>query len=144
VFAPSRHQMRFKRKAYADHKDVDWTTLSPVDIQTLTGNRSVQRWCEDPQFVGWFTEPDIVATELQLGAEDAVRALREVVNADDIGPDGRFSGANYVSAATKLLELAGYTPPAQKIIQFKDAEIDKMSDQELREFVGKNIHLVKK
>lgn len=136
--------MRFKQRTYKEHKDVDWSSLSAVEIQTLTGNRSVQRWLnEDQGFKDWFEETEIVATELQLGAEEAVRALREVVTSEEVGPDGRFSGANYVSAAVKLLELAGYTPPTHKVVEYRDADIANKSEEELREFIKKNLHLVK-
>lgn len=137
MFQPSRHQMRFKKKAYKDFKDYDWSDMTPVQIQTLTGNRSVQKWCEDPAFREWFDEGDIVNTELQMGAEDAVRALREVVNSEDVGPDGQFTGANYVSAAVKLLELAGYTPPTHKVVEYKDKDIAGKSDAELQDMITK-------
>ena len=145
MFKPTLPQSKFKASLYARFKDkLDWSVLDGIKLQTLTGSRSVAKWWDDDeQFRDWVQEKDTVDLMLKSSAEISIDRLRDIVLEDSVGPTGRVTAASQVAAARLLLEFAGYAPASHKVIEYRDKEIEKMSEVELRDYVRKNIHLVK-
>lgn len=128
---PTVPQKKFKAKAYREHPSVDFKTLTPTQVQTLTGNRSVHKWLEDPEFAEWFHNADHNKQLLEAGVESAIQALIEIIE----DPEHR----QRVAAADKLLAYAGYTPASKREVTYKDADIEKMSEAELKAFIQRNL-----
>jgi hypothetical protein len=143
MFKPTKPQARFKTQLYAKHPNINLSDYTPVKLQTLTGNRSVQTWAEDAEFWTWLCDKESVRRALEAGAEDAVELLLTVINEPDVGPQGRVTAANQIAAARLILEFAGFTPPSHKVVEYRDKDIEKMNENELKEFITKNLKLVK-
>jgi len=142
MFTPSAPQAKFKAKLYAEHPTVNPAALTPQQLQTLTGNRSVVRWCQEEGFLDWLAEKDTVKRLLEAGAETAVKRLLDIIADDSVGPQGRVTAASQVAAAKLILEFAGFSPPNHKIVEYRDKDINEMSAKELRDFVTKNLKLI--
>lgn len=141
-FNATTPQAKFKAKLYAAHPNCNPLELTPQQLQTMTGNRSVVRWCTEEGFLEWLAEKDTVKRLLDAASETAVKRLLDIVAEDSIGPQGRVTAASQVAAAKLILEFAGFSPPNHKIVEYRDKDINEMSAKELREFVNKNLKLV--
>jgi len=142
-FTPTLPQSKFKASLYAKHPRVQVSELTPQQLQTLTGNRSVVRWAEQEGFLEWLAEKDTVKRLLEATSESAVKCLMNIITETDVGPTGRVTAANQVAAARLILEYAGFTPPSHRVVEYRDKDIEKMSETELKEFIATNLKLVK-
>lgn len=131
----STPQRKFKAKLHSEHAGVDFRSLTPVQLQTLTGNRSVVKWlAESEDFAEWLFNPDHNKQLLEAGVESAINALLEIIE----DPEHR----QRVAAADKLLAYAGYTPTSKREVTYRDADIAKMTEAELKDFIAQNLGVV--
>jgi hypothetical protein len=143
TFNPSLPQSKFKASLYAKHPKIVVSELTPQQLQTLTNNRSVVKWAEQEGFLEWLGEKDTVRRLLEATSESAVACLMSIVTETDVGPAGRVTAANQVAAARLILEYAGFTPPSHKVVEYRDKDIEKMTETELKDFIATNLKLVK-
>lgn len=142
-FNPSLPQSKFKSQLYAKHPNLSLADHNPTSLQTLTGNRSVVKWSQEEGFWDWLSEKETVRRLLEASSESAVKRLLDIVTEESVGPAGRVTAANQVAAARLILEFAGFTPPSHKVVEYRDKDIEKMSENELKEFIASNLKLVK-
>jgi hypothetical protein len=109
--------------------------MTALQIQALTGNRSVQSWYEDPEFVAWFLAKDSTKVMIDYGVEVAVRELIAILDEPEMGPRSPVTAAAKVAAAKTLLEMSDLAPTKKREIIFRDKDISEMDEAELREFI---------
>ena len=143
MFNPSLPQAKYKAKLHAEHKQLDWATLDGKGLQTLTGNRSVQGWWADEEFRDWLKEQNTDKLLIAATTVDAIERLRAIILEDDVGPGGKVTAASQVAAARIIMEFAGLAPATHKVVEYKDKDIEKMNEIELKEFIAKNVKLIK-
>lgn len=134
---PSTPQRKFKARAYRQYAKINFAELTAVQIQTLTGCRSIQAWFENPSFVDWFLNKDHTRQLIEAGSEIALKRLIEILECtgEQVGPRGEVTAAAQVQAAKTLLELSEYAPTKRREIIFKDKDINDMNEDELRDFI---------
>lgn len=138
---PTKPQRKFKARAYQQNPKVDFSKLTPLEVQTLTGNRSVKTWMTDEktgwEFRDWFYNKNYAKQLLESGAEIAVQELIGILENPDMGPRGEVTAAAKVNAAKTLLDYAGYAP-AKINEKYLDQAIQDMDESQLEEFVRRN------
>lgn len=130
---PSLPMRKFRAKAHREHPETDFGSLTPLQVQTLTNNRSVVRWAEDPatgaQFWEWFCNRDYNRQQLEATADLAIRRLYDVL----ANPEAR--AGDLIAAAREILKFADYTPSTKKEVIVSDKILQDKSEDELREFI---------
>lgn len=126
-------KQRFWRRVKAQGTNADPTKLSNMQIARLAGDQNLTIYLVDPTFHDWFLNEKSEEDLIKAGAEGAIRCLLDIIS----GAQEVKSAQAQVAAARILLDMAGYGPNKTKEIVYKDAEIGKMSEEELREYIQK-------
>ncbi len=126
-------KQRFWRVVKKQNTNADPSKLTSTQIARLAGDIKLVSFLADPEFYEWFMEEKSEEDLLKAGAENAIRCLMDIIS----GNQEVKSASAQVTAAKILLEMAGYGPKQSKEVVYKDEQIAKMSEDELKEFISK-------
>jgi hypothetical protein len=124
--------------AIANNPLIDVLSLPTNQVVQKSGTAELATWLRDDEFREWFFNKNVTREALEEASEVAVATLLAICSDTDVGPKGRVTAAAQVNAAKTILEMAGYAPPKQRIIEYKDKEIGDMSEADLRDYLGKH------
>lgn len=127
-----RAKQRFWRRQKAQGTNADPTKLTNAQIARLAGDQNLAIFLADPNFHDWFMNEKVEDDLLKSAAEGAIRCLIEIVQ----GTQEVKAVTAQVTAAKILLDMAGFGPKNTKEVVFKDAEIGKMSEEELKAYIA--------
>lgn len=128
--AQRKAKQRFWRKVNATGGDNSPHKLTNQQIARLSGDINIATYLQDPEFHDWFMNEKADEDLIKAGAEGAIRRLMAIIE----GHDEEVKPPVQVAASKILLEMAGYGAK-QKEVVYKDAEIAKMSEEELRAYI---------
>lgn len=129
--AQRKAKQRFWRKVAMAGGNSDPAKLTDQQIARLSGDQMMVHYLGDAEFHDWFLNEKAEEDMIKAGAESAIQALMEIIG----GGNEEVKPAVQVAAAKILLEMAGYGPKQQKEVVYKDQEVSKMSEEELRSFI---------
>lgn len=128
-FRPSRMQQLIKARVQSALNDrvglVDADSVTLEELEAWSGSRQLRKWMEDPTFATWLLDRDVFKHQVQAVQESALETLRILMLDEDTATKDR------IKAAELLLNLGGAFPSRTQRVVFADAEVGKMSDQEL-------------
>lgn len=113
-------------------------SLPAAKVAQLAGNQQVREWFIDLEFRDWFLNKDATRQLLESAVEPTIKRLLSIIECTEVGPKGEVTAASQVNAAKLILEFAGYAPPKQRIVEYRDKEIASMDEAELVSYIQKN------
>ena len=128
-----KSKQQFWRRSAKQATNADPHKLTNIQIARLAGDASLTTYLADPIFYDWFMNEKSEQDLLKSGAEGAIRCLIDIIS----GAQEVKSATAQVTAAKILLDMAGYGPNKTKEIVYKDQEIGKMSEDELKDYIQK-------
>ena len=128
-----KNKSRFWRRAKKQGTTDSVIKLSNIQIARLAGDQKLTTYLADPSFYDWFMNENSEEDLLKSGAEGAIRCLMDIIS----GAQEVKSATAQVTAAKILLDLAGYGNKQQKETVYKDEQIGKMSEDELKDYIQK-------
>jgi hypothetical protein len=131
--AQRKAKQRFWRRVTAQGNAAEPTKLNNSQISRLAGDANMTTYLSDPEFYDWFMNEKSEEDLLKAGAEGAIRCLIDIIS----GTQEVKSATAQVTAARILLDMAGYGPKHKPEVVYKDAEIGKMSEEELKDYIQK-------
>lgn len=132
VFLPTPMQRRVKAKFWTRFSESPMTDGS-VDlpmIQRFVTDKRLQYWWQEPGFKEWFRNEEEFKERVEYLANMALDVLEEVMSNGDARESSRI-------AAAKLMMDLGSKIPKENVVQFADANINSMNEEQLREFLSK-------
>jgi hypothetical protein len=124
-------KQRFWRRIKAQGTNADPTKLTNIQIARLAGAQKLTTYLGDPLFHDWFLNERAEEDLIKSGAEGAIKCLMDIIS----GAQEVKSATAQVTAAKILLDMAGYGAQQKKEIVYKDAEIGKMTEDELKDYI---------
>jgi hypothetical protein len=104
--------------------------MTDNEIACYSKSRSTAEWLKEDDFRDWFLEQDYDRAQLVSAADEAIKALLDVVNSP-IDPKQGITGAAKVAAASKILEAAGLAKPEQRADK-EDEDMSRLTDEEIK------------
>ena len=101
----------------------------------MAGNQQLVEWLRNPEFRDWFYNKNSAKQALEAATEIAISRLVEILECKEVGPKGEVTAASQVNAAKLILEYAGYAPPKQRVIEYRDKGVSEMNEEQLEEFI---------
>ncbi len=133
--AQHKAKQRFWRRVRAEGFLTTPDKLTLAQIARLAGDQKLAILLEDPAFHDWFMNDHAEMDLIKAGAESAIRALLDIVT----GVEEAKNPAVKVSAAKILLDMAGFGAKNVKEPAVSDEQLSKMTEQELKTLIAKNI-----
>jgi hypothetical protein len=124
-------KQRFWRRVKAQNTVSEPSKMSLMAIARLCGSQTLAPLLSDPETYDWFLDEKFEEDLIKGASEDAIQALINIAT----GVQETKSAQAQVSAAKILLDIAGYSAKPTKEIVYKDEDIGKMSEAELKEFI---------
>lgn len=128
-----KSKSRFWRRVKKQGTNDSANKLSNIQIARLAGDQNLTTYMADPLFHDWFMNENSEEDLLKSGAEGAIRCLMDIIS----GAQEVKSATAQVTAAKILLDMAGFGAKQQKEVVFKDEQIGKMSEDELKDYIQK-------
>lgn len=135
-YTPTEAQRKIKSRFWSYFSDSGTLPPSQIDLATALmygADRGLSEWWDLPGFSQWFANKDEFRQRLEYLAQRAVDELEKILN--DNNPMG---GSTKVSAIKLIMDIANKQPKSTAE-KFLDERIGKMSQQELEDFIKKNV-----
>lgn len=110
---------------------IDAQSLTIEDCIRLTGCKKIETWAkESPNFILWLLDKEYTQHKLQAAAEVAINRLIEIMNSDMV--EKMLTAKDKLKAAETILTLADRFPSKHKVIEWKDKDVGKMEDSDVK------------
>ena len=124
-------------KKVEDNPLLNLEAMSDDEISHIVGDASVKMWLKDKAFRDWFLDDKTLEVILQVGAEEAIKKLIQIVTETNVGPREAVSSSSQVAAAKLLMEFAGMKP-ATKTEHTVTANELPNDEKQLRKYIEDN------
>jgi hypothetical protein len=139
-FNASEEQQLVKARFWEAVKEspvLEATDMSVESMCRLAGGNKLRRWLQEGAFRSWFFNENAAAQKIQAAAEVAVDTIIGIMHSED------SSASTKLKAALNLIEFAGLRPAKKIEAKVSDADVENMSEDELRSFIFKSVEKLK-
>lgn len=142
-FEPTKEQdfVKSRLKALLEEHSavVDVGSITLDDMVALTGCEKIRDWAKrQPHVLTWLLDLDYTRHMAQAEAEASIRAL---IRIRDSEIDGKMVGAkDVIKASELLLQVADRFPAKHKVIEWKDKDVGKMSEEEIERAIASHLN----
>lgn len=136
AFFPTTEMRNIKSRlilALEDNPITSIEELTCANAVHLTREGKIQKWWTTPGFKEWLTNTEEFREKLETSKTEMVDLLRELAMDPALGERSR------IQAAKILLETATKYESTKKEEQFADSQIQKMSEEQLKQYIEKQM-----
>jgi hypothetical protein len=138
-FRPTLEQERAKARLQLALRDraehIDLATLSADEVAGLAGNRRVLTWLRDPGFAAWLADKDGWVADALAMRQTVISVIADILTSDY--EPKILTAKDKLKAADMLAQIAGMYPPKSREVRFLDAEVERMSPDQVRAELSK-------
>lgn len=134
LFSPTAPQQKVKARFWTRFRPgpyADPSNISESMALQVTGSASIRRWWSQPGFVEWFRNREEERERLKYLFNKSLDTLEEILGDPSANPTSKINGIKL------LAEMNGYLNKTKQE-EFADDSINKMSEQQLKEFISRN------
>lgn len=133
MFSPSEAQSRAKSRFWSRYQSGPLAPsaddISALQAAQIIGSSAVESWWTDKGFRDWFLNKDEEREKIKHLFNKSLNEL------DGIVSDPAVSPAVKVNAIKLLADLNGNTKKTERPVEFADAQINNMTEEQLYQFL---------